>query len=1131
MKLTSKRRQHRKVILVPITLVVTMIAVTIPTLSFAFTEAAAKSSLRQATASVQRDVRELKPGAPIGRELAGGETHSYRLIVTAGQYARVVVEQKGIDVVVKLFGPDEEKILEANSPNTTLGPEPVSLIATTSGNYRLDVVASEKTVLSGRYEIRIDKSGDATPQDRERLVAEKSFFDAYRLRQEGTAASLRQAIEKYTKVLDLWRALDDREQVAVTINQIGETLYELGDTQKSLDHFNEALLIWQKNGSRRGEAAALKNIGDAYSKLGNNETALRYLQQALPIWEEVGDQSERAITLNNIGLATNYLGKPDEALDYYHQALAIHRTLGDRLNEAATLNNLAGTYYRSGDEQKAFEYYSLALPLKRATKDLRGEAIILNNLGSMFWRLREYEKAVEYHTQTLSLARTTGDRNTEAIAIVNLGLDELSSGNKEKALEYYQQSLSLFRVVGNRRGEAYALSEIGKAYLLLRHYDKALDHYQQALAKLRNIGDRSGEGNTLSQIGVCYSELGNPQEALSHLEQALTLHRDLKELSLEALTLHKIANVELELGRYADARARIEAAIKIIESTRSKFISQTLRTSYSASVQAFYELYIELLMRMHKVQPSLGHDAVAFQVNEHARARGLLETLNEARIDIRQGVDVDLLGRERSLQDQLNIKSERLTRLLAGKHTEEQEKVARKDVDDLLTAYQDVDEKIRASSPRYAALKQPEPLNWKEIQQLLDGDTILLEYALGKDRSYLWRLTSSSVSSFELPKRSEIETLARQVYEALTARNRVIRFEKPADKQVRVAKADAEYFAKSTLLSRMVLGPVSGRLGNKRVVVVTDGALQYVPFGALPIPLRDNPRTSRETPGSYQPMIMQHEVVSLPSASTLALLRKEMVGRQLGAKTTAIFADPVFGEDDQRLDAMSSRATKQAHQQAAKLESKREFSGPMERSIRDTGGLGFPRLPYSRKEADAITALAPKGATRKWLDFEANRLTAISDDLSNYRIVHFATHGLLNSQHPELSGIVLSLVDKDGQSQDGFLRLHEIYNLKLGADLVVLSACRTALGKEIKGEGLVGVTRGFMYAGAPRVIASLWAIDDEITAEWMKRFYREMLVMDKRPAAAMRMAQVGLWREKHLPPYFWAAFVLQGEWR
>jgi CHAT domain-containing protein len=214
----------------------------------------------------------------------------------------------------------------------------------------------------------------------------------------------------------------------------------------------------------------------------------------------------------------------------------------------------------------------------------------------------------------------------------------------------------------------------------------------------------------------------------------------------------------------------------------------------------------------------------------------------------------------------------------------------------------------------------------------------------------------------------------------------------------------------------------------------------------------------------------------------------------------------------------------------------RELELPLTRALREAGvadaGLRIPRLPGTRREAAAITALLPEAERKQALDFDASRAAATSEDLSQYRIIHFATHGLLNSQHPELSGLVLSLVDRAGKPQEGFLRMHEIYNLKLPADLIVLSACQTGLGKEIKGEGLVGLTRGFMYAGAARVLASLWKVDDRATAELMKHFYQGMVKDGLRPAAALRAAQVAMWKqERWSEPYYWAAFVLQGEWK
>jgi CHAT domain-containing protein len=350
----------------------------------------------------------------------------------------------------------------------------------------------------------------------------------------------------------------------------------------------------------------------------------------------------------------------------------------------------------------------------------------------------------------------------------------------------------------------------------------------------------------------------------------------------------------------------------------------------------------------------------------------------------------------------------------------------------------------------------------------------------------------------------------------------------------------------------MLLGPVAEQLKGKRLVIISDGVLQYVPFGALPVPFErrkdeggrmkaeaENSRASSSFilhPSSFQrPLIVEHEIVNLPSASTLAVLRREMAGRKSAAKTVAVLADPVFQREDERVRRIKAR--KKADELSLNSSGLRILEPEVERSAWESdvadAGRPIPRLPFTRREAEAILALVPDGEGMKALDFAASRAMATSAELGRYRMVHLATHGLLNSRHPELSGIVLSLVDERGRPQDGFLRLHEIYNLNLSADLVVLSACQTALGKEIKGEGLVGLTRGFMYAGASRVVASLWKVDDRATAELMKRFYQGMLGEDRlRPAAALRAAQVAMWKENRWKePYYWAAFVLQGEWK
>jgi CHAT domain-containing protein len=458
-------------------------------------------------------------------------------------------------------------------------------------------------------------------------------------------------------------------------------------------------------------------------------------------------------------------------------------------------------------------------------------------------------------------------------------------------------------------------------------------------------------------------------------------------------------------------------------------------------------------------------------------------------------------------------------------------------------------------------LTQPQPFSVKEIQeQVLDDETMLLEYALGNERSFLWAVTSTTINSFVLPKRALIDSLAQRVYELLTARHQTPFGETQAQKLTRVAPAENELPKALSILSQIVLGPTLKLLENKRLLIVSDGALQYIPFAALPVPAsskqfsvfsKKSPVSGKQTPldtvhrsldtehwslnTAYWPLIADHEIVSLPSASVLAMLRHELANRELAGKTVAVFADPVYTANDPRLGQGNAAMTKKAEKDSAS--DKFVLADALTRAVQQIGLAdsreGLRRLIFSRREAEGIMQLVPGGKGRLAVDFEANHETAISAGLSDYRIVHFATHGLLNSAHPELSGIVLSLVNEKGEQQDGFLRLHEIYNLNLPADLIVLSGCQTALGKEIKGEGLVGLTRGFMYAGAARVVASLWSVQDDATAELMKRFYQKMLgKAQMRPAAALRAAQVETWKTKRWQsPFYWASFILQGEWR
>ena len=1119
-RLALKRLEYRNPILI---VLIAFVAALIVPLAVTSGSPGSRASLSHGSVTTfqeakQADVRELRLGEPIERELAGGEAHSYHTSLTVGQCLHVVVEQKGIDVVLKTYGPGGQKLTGIDN-YLTAGSDSVFVVAEASGNYRVEVRSLNKGAKTGRYEIRIRELRDATSKDQVRTAAQKAFEEANQLRDQQTADSQRKAIDKYKESLPLWRTLDDRERETRALIEIGVIYSRIGEPQNAMEFYDQALKLSRSIGSLRLEGETLNDIGMSYWRRGQSEKALEYATQALPLRRAVRDHEGEAITLNNIGLAYTALGQLPEALKHYNETLPLSQALGDVRLETIVLNNIGSIYQRLGEYQTALEYFHRVLPLKRTLGDRRSEANTLHNMGIIYVELGDFPKALEHYNQAIALSREVGDRPGEAVTLDNLGLVYVKLGHHEKGLEYYNQALTLARAVRDRRQEAQILTHIGSAFQFADVPQKALDYLNQGLSINRELGERLGEARSLSIIGSTYSGLDQPKKALEYYLDALRLHRAVGSQAGEALTLYGIGRAERQQGNFNEARARIEAALSIIESVRGKVASQGLRSSYLASKQNIYDFYIDLLMEAHKNQPSFGYDAEALQASERARARGLLELLTEAHTDIRQGVDPGLLELERSLEQRLNAKSERLTRLLSGKHSEDQETSGRKELDDLLTDYQDVKTQIRARSSRYAALTQPQPLGLNEIQQILDEDTLLLEYALGEERSYLWAVTPTSVKSFELPGRTEIETATRRVYELL------------------VSKADTLYPEAMTSLSQTLLGPVADQLGRKRLLIVGQGALQYVPFGALPEPSPQGKRI--RTKGSrmskhisFQALVVNHEIVSLASASVMAVLRREMSMRAAAPNKVVVLADPVFGKDDQRVKSGIKNHQVDGLKGIGKEVTHNFPSSDVERSASDLNLTSFDRLPVSRSEAEIIAAMAPGAQSLKALDFAASRATAKSPELGRYQIVHFATHSLLNNVHPELSGIVLSLVDEQGQPQDGFLRLHEIYNLTLGADLVVLSACQTALGKEIKGEGLVGLTRGFMYAGTPRVVASLWKVSDKATAELMKRFYQKMLKEGLRPAAALRAAQVSMSREKQwAAPYYWAGFVLQGEWR
>ena len=887
------------------------------------------------------------------------------------------------------------------------------------------------------------------------------------------------------------------------------------------------------------EQVAMKSMAEGLQLITEGSPAslsqaIEKFESARVLMHSLNNTLGEAALLSITGSAHFLLGQPQQAIEKYEQSLPLFRAAGDKKGEAAAFLQLGQLYGTLGEIQKALDNFGRALPLFRAAGERKGEVITLSNMGSFHMVLGKSEEALSYYQQAAEVARADGSPESESAAAAALtAIGSLNDiGEPQNAKKGFEQALSVFRAINFRRGQALMLVALGLLHSFEGEPQKALKYNEEALPLFRAEHDRFGEG--LALFGICWSHVSSRdyQKGLDYCAQARTIQRSIGDRNTEAMTLKQIATAERELGNLAASQTAIEAAIENVESVRAKVVNPEYRLSYFAGSQDYYEFYIDLLMRLHKQNPNDGSDGKALQASERARARSLLDTLTEANADIRQGVDPALLQRERKAQSRLNTRAQAQMELLSGPHSEAQSTAIAEEIQTLIKDLQQVETEIRQTSPHYAALMLPRPLTLKEIQtQVLDQDTVLLEYSLGQERSYLWVATSSSLTSYELAKRDQIETAAGNFYNLLNARNKDVKGENSNQRAARIARADLEIPLAAASLSRLVLAPAAGQLGKKRLMIVADGALHFVPFAVLPVVSGGATKTPR-------PLIADHEIVNLPSASTLSVVRGEVAGRSPAARSVAVLADPVFTKDDERVKKLeiSNSGTRPRRANQASVRGENAVDRQLVKATGDTGvateEMYVPRLPGTRQEAEQIVAMVPAAESRLALDFAASRETATNTELSQYRYVHFSTHGLLNSVHPELSGVVFSLVNERGETQDGFLRAHEIFNLKLPAEVVVLSACQTGIGKEIRGEGLVSLTRGFMHAGASRVVVSLWDVSDRGTTELMVRFYQGMLKDGMRPAAALRAAQVSLMNDQRwTSPYYWASFTLQGEWR
>jgi CHAT domain-containing protein len=848
--------------------------------------------------------------------------------------------------------------------------------------------------------------------------------------------------------------------------------------------YQEALADFQKLGLRDRAASASYWLGRVHFALGDAPSALRFLGAAATAWS---GRKEEAIALNASAFPFAAMGDSKSGFAAAHRAQEIARRFGDRHLEAGIYNNLGVVYEFRGELREALGAFASAIAEWRAEPNPRELAKSLTNIAELHLLVGQPEDALAAANEAVTIESGRHDADTEAPSLRAQGRAFARLDRRAEALEALKSALRLDQQMGLRSEEVFALLAIGTEELDSGELKKAHETFDQALTAAQVSRQDQLVAGALDRLGKVQGLEGDGASGLKLLGQAEDLYGRLGDSESVAASRYERALILYRSRHFPEALAVLETALPLLETLRLQPGSSASRASFIASHHDIFELDVDLRMQLHDV-------AGAFEVSERARARAILDELAEARAKIRIGVDPALLGRQAELETRLAWLDQHRTKAEADPLAGE--------IQSVNAELAVIEANIRTGSPKYASLSKPPIESLAAVQrEILDEDTALLAYSLGEERSYLWLIRRGSVETRELPAKKEIERLAHAVIDSFSQ----------APQRAKAAALDRAF----SQLGRAVLGPVAGALGKDRLLIVADGALQRVPFAALPVP--------SPLGGVERPLLFDHEIVNLPSASVLALLRQETANRARPPKTVAVLGDGVYNRDDKRLPEAVRRAPRVAP--AAPL-------GDLERSARDLGIAGFDRLPASKEEADAILRLVPPGQGLEALGFDANRQLATSRELAQYQVVHYATHAVADLPHPELSGIVLSLFDSAGRSQNGFLRAYEIYNLNLPVDLVVLSACRTAVGPEIRGEGLSGLTRGFMYAGAPRVLVSLWNVSDKGTARLMERFYRNLLRQGMRPAAALRAAQLEMLQDAAWKaPYYWAGFILQGEWR
>ena len=1081
-------------------------------------------------------VKDIAPGSSIHDQLTPGAKATFSVSVTAGSLLRFSIDKDDLGLSTTLYGPTGETLLEHVSHDFEVVD--LSFPVQTTGAYKIELVSREQKQTRS-FELKLQALTPITEVNEKDSEARQALARAEVLRAQSTETAFRKAIEQYDEATQSLSSLSDFAGAANASLKSGDVLFDLSEYTEALKRYQAANSFAEKTGDWLAKAKALGRMGRVESYMGN-PLAQQHVDQTLELSRpHAGDPNPNATNVygESLSIQAGLLllkGAFEKARHKYEEALnAFH---GDRQNEAMTRLSLGQISGSMGYLEQAEPYSSRARELFSEIENKRGEGLALISLG-LANSFRDVSKAIDYFRQARSIFSLLGDKTSEAFALNALGQAN-ENLHDDAAVNYYKQALALFeqkglkdpqtttllrigtlyfdkdldkalafderclelsQQMGNARTEALARTEIARVYTAQKRYDLAAAQYQHVLHFYESTKDLRALATTLGAYGDFLLQVGEKQKALDSFDRALSLSDTVHDQALHIDALYYLARAHLQLGALEHALDLIEESLKEIEEFRASVDGPDFRASYFSGVQKNHKLCIQILMELARLHPAADYVGKAFLVSENSRARSLRELVIASRSGRNAGASSDLLQRERELRGRFRSQADYRMKLASEENNSAEVAELDRELADITANFQEVEAKLRQQDFGVSSI---EPLTLDQIQDQLRADgTMLLEFSLADERSYLFAVTANSTQAYELPARKLVEDAARQFTTSI--REDQIDSQKAAD------------------LSRMLFGPVHDKLENRRLVIVAEGALQGLPFDPLP-----TPAAQANDPTAAKKLVDTNEIDFEPSISTLAAIRKGQDHKSSPNKLVAVIADPVLSSSDERVQNLSRSSG------SALAATNGNSDQPVERDseivMRD-GTLA--RLVHASEEADAIAAAAPWRTAMVAKGFAANRETAMSPDVGQYQIVHFATHGVFNSEHPELSAMVLSMVDRNGTNTNGFMPLQDIYSLHLSAELTVLSACETALGRDVKGEGLVGLTHSFLSAGSKSVVATLWKVDDRATAVFMAKFYKWMLQEGLSPAAALRQAKLEMMHDKQWSaPKYWAGFVLQGEY-